>query len=215
MTTFSKTQLANSYNENPLFGLLTRMLPNIPRDVMTHFAAQLNPTLCQWQKGMYLFEMHQPFSQMIIIKSGLVRSFYLDDTDTAQDINIRFLGDNSAALPFAAVAENWLRRESACIATETLQCVTDVTGFRIPLAVFEENTLFNQTIKAEIALRHYVSVEQRLRLLKTPKAADRYAIFQATLDACIVAGMPNYHVASYLGITPETLSRLKADLKKK
>lgn len=209
--------------DTPLFKQLQYVLPQISADLLTQFVAQMHSKkaigFSTWQKGTWLFENNQPFEHLVLIHTGLARCFYQPDQGSqgvsGDEINLRFLGDNSAALPFASVAENWLGKTRHLVATETIQCVTDVTGFRIPLALFEENTLFNQTLKAEIAMRHYVSVEQRLRLLKTPKAADRYAIFQETLDACIVEGMPNYHVASYLGVTPETLSRLKAGKPKK
>lgn len=201
--------------DTPLFKQLQNALPQISTDVLAHFVDKIHPKQQTWQKGTILFENQQPFDDLVVISTGLVRSFYVDNPESGTEINLRFLGDNSAVLPFAAVAENWLGGSDEFIATETVQCVTDVTGFRISLALFDENTVFNQRVKAEIAMRHYVSVEQRLRLLKTPKAADRYAMFQATLDACIVNGMPNYHVASYLGITPETLSRLKSGHLKK
>jgi CRP-like cAMP-binding protein len=58
-----------------------------------------------------------------------------------------------------------------------------------------------------VALRSYIDKEQReFELLQLP-AMDRYRIFQ-TKFADIADQIPNYQVASYLGITPVALSRM-------
>ena len=68
-------------------------------------------------------------------------------------------------------------------------------------------------LRTEMAARHYVSMEQRLRMIQHQRAIDRYRKFLAWMPAPIVQDMPNFHIASYLGITPEVLSRVKQQLK--
>lgn len=233
MQSLSHLQTANNPQINDeLKHLIGAMLPEIDGQLLWQFTSnslsQLAPHTIQqqtWKKGSFLFEHHKTFDDFVVIQTGLVRSFYIEHSDTnSQEINLRFLGNKSAALPFAAVAQHWLTGNDAqnkqidqnkqhypskLLASESIQCVTDVEGYRLPLSIFEQPNQLSQTLKATLAMRHYISVEQRLRMLKMPKAADRYACFKKTLDACIVEHMPNYHIASYLGMTAETLSRLK------
>lgn len=240
----SNTQIDTHINtqiSDGLQQLISEMLPEIDAkrlwQLFTSDAFSQLPahTLQQhtWKKGSLLFEHHKTFADFVLIKTGLVRSFYIEHSDdNSYEVNLRFLGDKSAALPFTAVAEHWLtgknlhqqihkqtsykqashkqqQSTSKLLASESIQCITDVVGYRLPLNLFDQPTQFSQNLKATLAMRHYISIEQRLRMLKMPKAADRYACFKKTLDACIVDHMPNYHIASYLGMTPETLSRLK------
>lgn len=209
----------NQTIKRPFYNLMKNILPNMDAELLRQFfdgvLSDYPIHKRTWHKGSYLFQQNKPFDSFVLIDTGLVRCFYTEHFEhVSQEINLRFLGDNSASLPFDAVAKHWLianqpSDNQKMIATEDIQCVTDVTGFQLPLALFEQNNILSQILKTELALRHYLSIEQRLRMLKIPKASDRYACFKQTLDACIVNNMPNYHVASYLSMTPETLSRLK------
>jgi CRP-like cAMP-binding protein len=60
-----------------------------------------------------------------------------------------------------------------------------------------------------LAEQHYLSMEQRLRMLQHRHVRERYAFYRAQMDESIVNAMPDFHVASYLGVAPETLSRAK------
>jgi hypothetical protein len=61
-----------------------------------------------------------------------------------------------------------------------------------------------------IVFEHYLSLERRLRMIQLKRAKQRYAYFCQVMPTEIVQGMPNFHIASYLGITPEALSRIKS-----
>ena len=60
-----------------------------------------------------------------------------------------------------------------------------------------------------MAEQHYLSMERRLRMLQHKSAAERWQAFRAAMPERIVHETPGYHVASYLGITPESLSRVR------
>jgi hypothetical protein len=47
-------------------------------------------------------------------------------------------------------------------------------------------------------------------MIQLKRAKQRYDYFCQVMPAEIVQGMPSFHIASYLGITPEALSRIKS-----
>ncbi len=71
-----------------------------------------------------------------------------------------------------------------------------------------EPTLFYK-LQAYIAAQHYISMEQRLIMLQHKKAAERFSFFCEGMSKMEINEMPDFHIASYLGLTPETLSRTK------
>lgn len=182
------------------------------------FKPETNAYLAQislqtWPKGHNFAQDQQPVTFAVLIASGLIRSFYLHN---AAEVNLRFLAAGSLALPFASVAERWLNPQSNdLISSENLQSVSSVTGYAIPLAVLTQRQQSPQldVLRLEIAAQHYLSMERRLRMIQQIRAIDRYRHFLAWMPHEIVQDMPSYHVASYLGMSPEVLSRLKRQLK--
>jgi CRP-like cAMP-binding protein len=198
-----------------VMALITTLLPQLTETERLEMQQSLGDVpLRRWAKGARLFSEQQSFAHLVLIQTGLIRSFYVND-DT--EVNLRFLCDGSLAVPFAALAQAWVNgRHAPLIATESLQCVTTVTGYVLPLSPLLGRTQWahGERLRTELAARHYVSMEQRLRMIQHQRAADRYANFLCWMPAAIVAQMPNVQVASYLGITPEALSRIKAQAKR-
>lgn len=186
--------------------VLQQLLPQLSNEQHQQLL-HLLPAMPQrtWQKNSLIYAENKPFQAVVVIQSGLVRSFYVHDD---KEINLRFLCDNSILLPFASGARYWLGQANL-IASETIQCVSVLQGYQLPISFFDRPEPLIQQLKYELAMRHYLSMEMRLRMIQLKRASDRYHTFLHTMPAPIVAKMPNFHVASYLGITPETLSRIK------
>lgn len=193
-----------------VLALITAMLPHWPDSERQRLAAQFaHAERRHWAKGDCLFVEQQGFGHLVLIETGLVRSFYLDH-DT--EINLRFLCDGSLAVPFAALAQAWCSATCpALIAGESVQCVTAVTGYRLPLDTLLDREQFAdwERLRTELAARHYLSMEQRLRMIQHQRALDRYRKFMQWMPEPIVRQMPNLQVASYLGLSAEALSRVK------
>lgn len=188
---------------------IKRMMPHIGSCDLAEIAnVCVGQKIHQWKKGDYLFHEHHTFEQFIIVETGLIRSYYLNKDI---EINLRFLCDGSIAMPFSAVAQSFCSHILLLKSNETVQCVTNVTGFILPIRLLlnENRSAAWERIRTELSARHYLSIEQRLRMIQHQRAIDRYKNFLEWMPSPIISQMPNVHIASYLGITPEALSRIK------
>jgi len=151
--------------------------------------------------GETMFREHEVCRDIVIVTSGLVRAFYVHDD---REVNLRFLCSPSVATAMASL----ITGEPA---KETVAAVTDVTGFRSRWLDFEDATegVAVERMRRTLAEGHYLSMERRLRMLQGKSAPERYAYFLEHMEPEIVRSMPGYHVASYLGVTPESLSRVR------
>ena len=107
-----------------------------------------------------------------------------------------------------------LNNETSFLAIEALEdsgiIIIDFKQFRLEL--FADN---------ELMAFHINYLEQHWLLEKEPKeigylqheAKHRYLMFLDKYES-ILSRLPQYHIASYLGITPTQLSRVKKDLNK-
>lgn len=194
---FKMNQLIPIFNEQEIAWLQTQLSALAIKNVI---------------KGQMLYQEGLAFDAVYITLSGLYRSFYLFD---AQEINLRFLAGHSLLCPFSAIAQRmYVEHDSAYISAESIECVSAGQVLVMPLASFlpqPTNAHFLTHIKAfnYTALEHYLSLERRLKMIQQKRAKDRYDYFCQVMPPEIVLGMPQFHVASYLGLTPEALSRIK------
>ena len=93
-----------------------------------------------------------------------------------------------------------------------IQCLTDCellqTGFERILSLYEVHPMVER-LNRVIAEDFFVKKERREMSLVMNDASERYAIFQREYPE-IENQVAQYHVASYLGITPTQLSRIRA-----
>lgn len=186
--------------------LLNSLLPKYsPEQRQALLADMPSLTTVQFDKGDTIYHRGSHVHKVFILVSGLVRVFDIEDH---HEVNLRFLCDSSVVMPFYAAIDHW-HLETDCIATETAQCITRCSGYWLPLSYLSGASTWGAAIQLELALRHYKSMEERLRMIQLKTAAQRYDCFVRTMPSQIVEHMPSVQVASYLGITPETLSRVR------
>ena len=134
-----------------------------------------------------------------LLRAGLVRTYVVDPD--GRERNLRFLAAPNVAVSLASVI-------AASPSDECVEAVSDVFGWRLPISTIEGSPRGPDLMRL-LAEQHYLAMERRVRMLQRTFAKDRYAFYCSHLDPDVVAGMPDYHVASYLGVSPEALSRAK------
>lgn len=97
---------------------------------------------------------------------------------------------------------------------ETIKLLTDCTLYRIHADKFEElkSSLSSfQEIVLHFITQYTVQLERRLLMIQTQTAAEKYQhILQNEPE--LILQIPNKDLASYLGVSRETLSRIRSSV---
>ena len=152
--------------------------------------------------GELLFARADTPSAFVLFDRGLVRTYGIDAD--GRERNLRFLAGPNLAAALSSVIRGTATEE-------WVAAVTAVEGYRGDFNALQSHPRFGALMRA-LAEQHFLALERRVRTLQQPFARARYRVFGEEMDPAIVDGMPNHHIASYLGVTPETLSRAKRNL---
>lgn len=155
-----------------------------------------------FKKGEYLLEEGKTCEHLTFIVSGYCRVFVLKDID---ENTVHIARDND----FVAAYSSFIGRTPS---HEYVQAVTDVEALRITHDDLE--TLYRNSPKIErvgrLILEHlFVKKENRVIDFIRFSAQERYNSLIEN-DPDIIFNVPLQYIASYLGIKPETLSRIRA-----
>ena len=160
----------------------------------------------KFHKGDFFCRVAERPEHMFYLIGGLVKCSYLQD---GKEVIMRLMCDNSLVLAYSAFI-------TGKPSVEDIQCLSDCEGVVIPIdkvdALRKENPNIDFVYRFT-AEKHYLSLERRLMMLHHKKAEERYAYFCEHMEAKIVEETPAHVVASYLGVTPESFSRVKRNLK--
>ena len=159
-------------------------------------------------KGSILIRQGQTVNKIFFVKGGCLRSYCIDKN--GKEHTLQFAIKNWWISDYIAIHSD----ESA---TLTVECLTesDIIEFNAKeldgiLTRFPEYEPF-QRGNLE---RHIVSLQKRILNQLQLSAAERYDLFLEQYGD-IERYTPNYHIASYLGITQESLSRIRIKKAKK
>lgn len=161
-----------------------------------------------YEKDEVIFRPNVVCNEIFILSKGLVRCHYLYDS---KEVNLRLLCEPSAVIAFSSYIE-----ETKSI--ETVEAIEACEGFLITrqsINALAESIPAIKDFQLYIAGKHYISMERRLLTIQHKNIEERLRYFQSHMEASIVERTPAIHIASYLGIPPESLSRAKRALNKR
>lgn len=144
--------------------------------------------------------------ELLFVCSGLLRFYYLSEDGI--ESNKAFIAENTFAGPLAASVLDLPVIYGIQALEPTTLLVADYADF---VALFDEHPLFDR-LGRKLAEWLLVRKELRMRNLLQQQAKDRYLAFNRQFPE-LAERVPQYHVASYLGITEVSLSRLKRSLR--
>lgn len=156
------------------------------------------------EKNSHLVSINERSDSLFFIEKGLVRGYYFDN---GKEITNWFAQEQEFATCFYAFVANKPSFES-------LQAIEDCTLIQIPQKTLQ--TLYSKFPETErigriITENYYIKLEERVLNLQFKTAKERY---QKLMDKkpSLLQRAPLGQIASYLGITQETLSRIRAEL---
>ncbi|MDX2432120.1 MAG: Crp/Fnr family transcriptional regulator [Bacteroides sp.] len=154
------------------------------------------------KKGSFFSKAGMITDRVGFVSQGLLRSFY---TIKDKETTTYFLQVGS----FAAALLSFLQMKPA---VENIQALEDseliVISRKDLFKLYDENWKWQQVGRVLIE-NYYVIMEQRSIGLQSLSAQERYAIFLKEFPD-VIKSVPLHQIASFLGITPETLSRIRS-----
>ena len=159
-------------------------------------------------KGDVLIRQGQAVKNTYFVKDGCLRAYCIDKN--GKEHTLQFAIKNWWISDFMAIYNNEL-------STLTIECITDsnIIEFNAEklngiYSIFPEFEAFQR----KNLERHVVSLHKRILNQLQLTAPERYDLFLKQYPD-IEQYTPNYHIASYLGITQQSLSRIRVENAKK
>ena len=159
-------------------------------------------------KGTVLIREGQQVNKIYFVTDGCLRSYCIDKS--GKEHTLQFAIKNWWISDYIAIHNN----ESATLTVECLK-ESDMIEFNAKklngiLTLFPEYEPFQRNLLE----RHVVSLQKRILSQLQLTALERYELFLEQYPD-IEQYTRNYHIASYLGITQESLSRIRVEKTKK
>lgn len=159
----------------------------------------------KYKRNDHIFFADKPVEKLLFIMNGLVRGYRIID---GVDVTHHFFVDNW----FATDYESYLTGKQGELFAEAL-VDTEVYEFNKTalISFYEANSKFEKIrfIQAEDA---YLQMVKRLKGFQTKNLSERY-LDLINLNPNLFNLIPQKHIASYLGVAPQSLSRIKKSIK--
>lgn len=175
--------------------------PRLPDAAWRALEAELSPQTVA--KGEFFTRPGEPSGRVALVRAGLLRFYYVDAGGA--EFTKAFRGPGELAAAYAELLLGQPARTHIQALEDCELLVADFARLDRRLSRFPEWA----AVARLIAEHFYVVKERREFELLQLSARERYERFEDEYPG-LAARIPQYHVASYLGITPVALSRIRA-----
>ena len=154
------------------------------------------------KKGEYFVREGEYANEIAFLESGIVRAFYINSQ--GKEYNKTFFVGPAIIGSYAALIskeKNRLPQQALC----------DCKIWRARFDMIEKLSINNyeiEQLRRKIAEQFFVNNEKKQLEMALLEAKERYFIFKEEHPG-IEDLIPQYHIASYLGISPTQLSRIR------
>lgn len=154
----------------------------------------------EYKKGDFLIEQGKRADKVFFIENGLVRMYFINEN--GNEVNTYFASDESFITSFSS----FINQHSS---VEFIKAERETIVYSLDYPDFVTNSNFMIKFRTLFVEQNLVCVKNRLDLLQNSNAKEKYEHFIKNTNKDIINGIPLYHIASYLGITAESLSRIR------
>jgi len=156
-----------------------------------------------YDKNDIVIKQNHRFDNEIFVLEGIMRGYY--DTFNGKEVNVEFFQGPSVTAP-------WFTRTFNGISSINYQTLTQAVLLEIHAERFDGLMKSSPAIyrwATGITQRELMRKTHREIMLLTKSAEERFEVFRQMFKA-LENHIPLNHIASYLGITPVSLSRLRS-----
>jgi CRP-like cAMP-binding protein len=157
-----------------------------------------------YRKGDFLLRQDEVCRHSFTIEEGVLRKFYLYD---GKEITTEFFFKDDLAISFDSYSQQKPSKEF-------IQALTDTTVSQTEFSRFQNTKInFPKLVELDLLLTEYYTIwlENRLFEFHTLDATQRYLLLLKE-QPHIIQNIPLTYIASYLCISLETLSRIRAKI---
>ncbi len=160
--------------------------------------------LKKFDKGTMLIRQGDVVDREFTVIEGCVRTYQIID---GHDITLDFHVDGEGVMPAIASKDRLSQCFIVCELASTLSIVT----YQAELEAFEKYPTLKDICREQTEMM-LLAQQEELLWLKRSKPEQRLKKFMQDRGKLFDI-VPHYHIASYLGIAPESLSRLRKKIK--
>lgn len=164
-------------------------------------------TIKKLKKGDVLINENQIVNKTYFVMEGCIRSYVFDSV--GKEHTLQFALKNDWISDYIAIFNN----EKS---SQTVECIADSIVVETSVSEGIENIFLRfpkiESIHRKNLERNIVSLQKRILNQLQLTSLDRYKIFLKQYPEIEKYAL-NYHIASYLGITQQSLSRIRASHK--
>ncbi|MCQ2219147.1 MAG: Crp/Fnr family transcriptional regulator [Paludibacteraceae bacterium] len=194
-----KTELMQSVLEH--FDLNIPITPEVLADLATSLNVET------YRRGEIIIDPQTPDVKWFFIEKGLVRAYYYrGDTQ----VTVMFLAEGSCLTIF----EKYYFNEPSKLYLEAIEPTKMYTMDKADGNRMRDKYLSVAELHRKMLTKYLILTQEHLDLLKFESAETRYEKLMERIPELLLR-VPSIYVASYLGLTPETVSRVRARLAKK
>ena len=159
------------------------------------------PIFSYHPKGSFLFKKGDNTSLYYFVIKGGVRIYELID---GKDVSLSFIIDNEPITPESTIFQEPSDKYAVCFEDTILVSVAE----ELQAQIEQEIPVF-QKICRKFTQNMWVKKQRELDRYKTLSPEQRYQYFVKERPH-LLQRVPQYHIATYLGIRPESLSRIRS-----
>ena len=158
-----------------------------------------------YKKGTIIFKANDIVDDMFYISDGCLRTYYMSRSGKQHTVQF-------------GIKDWWITDFTAYFSSSkavmNLEVIEDTTLYS--LSKTDKELLYSEIPQVETFIRKklesaFAAFQKRIIVSLSQSATERYLVFLDTHNN-IEKRLKNYHIASYLGITNESLSRIRKEL---
>jgi CRP-like cAMP-binding protein len=168
-------------------------------------------TIKEFKKGEVILHQGEICEELYFINHGLARAYIIDESGKDFTWSIFFNDENSDMTNlFIVDYDSFLHQKPSSVHIEALEDIQVVVNRYEDVQFLYDKLKKGERFGRLMGEAAYSHVHKKIIDRQTKSANERFEDFMATTPH-LLEKVPQYHIATLLGITPQHLSRLKKE----